>query len=482
MQPRSPIVTILGHVDHGKTTLLDFIRKSALAGKEHGGITQRIGAYEIATGIKGYKTDKITFIDTPGHEAFSRLRARGAAVSDLAILIIDAKDSLMPQTAESISHIKSANIPFIVAINKIDLPEADPEKVKRDLLKYEVMVEEKGGHVPAVMISAKSGKGVDDLLETILLLSSEKNLEYDPKGPLQSYIIETKKTKQGILVSSVIKNGHLTVGDEIYVGEKSVKVRSLINDLGKAIREAFPSTPFEILGFEQLPEVGSIITSVPQKIEAAAQQAEQPKSVDMNALLNPPDVQKKLSLIIKADSQGTLEAIINSLGKKDNIKIILQSVGDVYKSDVFLAKTTKSIVIGFAVAISAEVKDLAKQEKIVIKTYNIIYELLDELNEVAQLLQEKEEREKNLKGESKILATFMIEGQKVYGLRMTKGKINLGDNVEIYRSNKPLGKTKIISLKNKAQLLQEAKKPQEAGVVFNPILDIKVGDVIQYIL
>ena len=209
MHPRPPVVTILGHVDHGKTTLLDSIRKSRLAEKEHGGITQRIGGYEIETNIKGYHTNKITFIDTPGHEAFSLLRARGTTVADIVILIIDAKDSIMPQTAESITHIKTANIPFIVTINKIDLPEANPEKVKRDLLKYQIQVEGKGGGVPTAEISAKTGKGIRELLETILLMASDLNLRYSESAVAHATIIETKKDKRGIVVSAVFKNTKL---------------------------------------------------------------------------------------------------------------------------------------------------------------------------------------------------------------------------------------------------------------------------------
>ena len=483
MQPRPPVVTILGHVDHGKTTLLDFIRKSHLAAKEHGGITQRIGAYEISTGIKGYKTDKITFIDTPGHEAFSLLRARGANVADLAILIIDAKDSIMPQTIESISHIKAAKIPFIVAINKVDLPEANPEKVKRELLKYDVQVEEQGGKVFALPISAKTGKGVDELLESILLITADLHLQYDPQGPLKAYIIETKKGKQGILVATIIKDGSLKIGETVFVDSIKTKVRSLINDLGQQINQIFPSTPTEILGFDEMPNVGSEISKLPPQAKAEiAASASGPKAIDMESFLHPKEEEKKLSLIIKADSQGTLEAIANSLVKKDNVEVILKGIGEIHKSDIFLAKTTKAIVIGFAVGMTPEVRDLAKQEQIIVKTYNVIYELLEELNEVARLLKEKEEREKNVKGEAKVLATFVIEGEKIFGIKMTKGKANLGDEIELYRKNKLIGKTKIVSLRIRAKTVQEVKKDQDAGIIFSPPLDIKVGDVIQYVL
>lgn len=481
MNSRPPVVTILGHVDHGKTTLLDYIRKSSLAAKEHGGITQRIGAYEIATDIKGYKTNKITFIDTPGHEAFSQLRARGAQVADIALLLIDGKDSIMPQTEESIAHIKNAKIPFIVVVNKMDLPDSNLEKVKNDLLKYEIMVEGKGGHVSVVPVSAKTGKGINELLEMILLLSSDLHLTYDLKAKPKAYIIETKRDKRGIVVSAIIKDGMLKVGNDIFVEAKKTKVRSMINDLGISIQAVFPSTPFEILGFEEFPEVGTAIQNEPSILPNETASIISSNPFDMTTFLKPEAEEKKLSLIIKADSQGTLEAITQSLAKKSGVEIILKAVGDINKSDVFLAKTTKSIIIGFSVHTAPEVTELSKQEKVIIKTYNIIYELLDELIEVANLLKEKEEKEKNLKGEAKVLATFIIEGEKIFGVKVTKGKINLNDEIEQFRQNKLIAKTELISLKIRAKTVEEVKNKEEAGMVFSPPLDFRVGDVVKSI-
>lgn len=480
MQPRPPVVTILGHVDHGKTTLLDYIRKSQLAAKEHGGITQRIGAYEISTDIKGYKTNKITFIDTPGHEAFSQLRARGANVADIALLLIDGKDSIMPQTEESIAHIKNAKIPFIVVVNKMDLPEANIEKVKNDLMKFEILVEGKGGNVSVVPVSAKTGKGIQELLEVILLHAAEQHLSYDPTHKPNAYIIETKRDKRGIVVGAIIKDGTLKVGDEIYIDDKKTKIRSLIDDLGLNISQVNPSMPFEVLGFEQLPEVGTLIQNEPS-LPPPTQTATITQTINMESFLQPEVKEKKLFLIIKADSQGMLEAITNALVKKENVEVVLKAVGNINKSDVFLAKTTKSIIIGFAAQVAPEVNDLAKQERVIIKTYNIIYELLDELIEVAELLNEKEEKEKNLKGEAKVLATFVIEGEKIVGVKVTKGKINLADEVEVFRQNKPIGKTKLVSLKIRAKIVNEVKKEQEAGMLFGPPLDIRMGDVVKSI-
>ena len=479
--PRPPIVAILGHVDHGKTTLLDYIRKTKLTEKEHGGITQSIGAYEISTKLKGYPTDKITFIDTPGHEAFSKLRARGANVADIALLLIDAKDSVMPQTIESISHINTAKIPFIVVINKTDLPDAKPEKVKIDLTKNGVLVEGKGGNVPTINISAKTGKGVDELLETILLLSSELNLEYGLQNPLQAFILETRKDRRGSTAGIVIKDGVLKIGDVIFAGQIKGKVKAMLNDLGDNIREAAPSTPFELMGFEKLPEVGTVITTVEQEAKTKAPEEAQIETLTMESFLKKEE-DKKISLIIKSDSQGSLEAINNSLVKNENIDIIHESIGEINKADIFLAKTTKAIIIGFNVRTAKDIEDLAQEEKVVIKTYKIIYELIDELTEVSSLLKEKEEKEKNVKAEAKVLATFIIHDEKVYGIKVTKGKVNLGDSIELYRDNKLLGKTKLASLKIRAKSVEGVKKDQEAGIMLFPQLDIRVGDMIKFSL
>jgi translation initiation factor IF-2 len=461
---------------------LDYIRKSKVADREHGGITQRIGAYEIDTGLQDYPTSKITFIDTPGHEAFSKLRSRGATVADIAILIIDAKDSLMPQTIESIYHIKNANLPFIVAYNKIDLPGADTQKVANDLLKHEVIVEEKGGNVLALPISAKSGQGIDDLLESVLLISADLSLKYDPEASSLAYVIETKIDKRGTVASMVIKNGKMSIGDTVYSGEEKAKIKNMSNDLGQSIKEVFPSTPFELLGFNELPEVGS---EVIERFTETKMEDEKSTRRSFNSLDPFQAVEKKskkLSLIIKSDSQGSLEAINQSLEKNENIEIILSSVGAINRSDIFLAKSSKSIIVGFSVGVPKEVKELAKQEKVIIKTYNIIYELIEELEEVTELMQEKEQQEKSMKGEAKIMATFIIEGEKIFGVKITKGKANNGDNVELYKNGNLIGKSKLVSLKHRAKPVQEVKKDMEAGMIFSPPLDIKVGDVIKFIL
>ncbi len=485
MKPRSPVVAILGHVDHGKTTLLDYIRSSRIAAKEQGGITQKIGGYTAKTDIKGYPINEITFIDTPGHEAFSQLRARGANVADIVLLIIDAKDSLMPQTIESISHIKHAGAPCIVVLNKMDLPEAKPEKVKNDLLRHGIMVEGKGGEIPVAPISAKTGKGVPELLETILFLATDKGLTYDPKAELEAYVIETKKDRRGTAVSIIVKNGTIHLGDVVYAGEIKAKVRSITDDANNPLKEATASQACELLGFETAPLVGSKMTSKKEEekpVEEPQKPVAQKAFTAQDFFATPPKEQKKLAIVVKTDSQGSLEALEAILSENPNIEIILSGVGDIHKSDVFLAKASKAIVIGFNTRIDPETKDVAKQEKVIIKSYTIIYELLEELEEVALLLQEKEQSEKNLKGEAKILATFMIEGEKVFGCKLSKGKFELGDMLEIHRGENIIGKSKIVSLKIRAKKVEEVKKEQECGLILSPALDIRVGDVVKCIL
>ena len=371
----------------------------------------------------------------------------------------------------------------IVVLNKTDLKEANPEKVKADLLKFDVIVEEKGGSVPCLLISAKNGKGVQELLESILLLASDLNLKYDEKNEPVAYIIETKKDKRGIVISSIIKDGILNVGDTIFASGQKNKIRSLYNDIGEQVKTVIPSSPFEILGFSDIPEVGSIIsTSIKKSDDNAIEKIVTPKkTLNLEMLLNK-DESKKLNIILKTDSKGSLEAINSSIEKKDNIEIVMQSIGDIHKSDVFLATSSKSIILGFNVGVEADAEDLAKAEKVIIKRFNIIYELIDELNEVSTLLQQKDMLAKDAKGESSVLASFIIHDQQVFGVKVSKGKINLGDIIQVFRAGILIGKTKLVSLQIRAKTVKEVKKGQEAGIMIFPIIDMKVGDVLKYSL
>jgi translation initiation factor IF-2 len=480
MKPKPPVVAILGHVDHGKTTLLDYIRRSNITAREKGGITQKIGAYEIEVKNVNYPINKITFIDTPGHELFSQLRARGAQIADLAILIIDAKDGIMPQTIESIAHIKQADIPFIVALNKVDLPEARPEKVKDTLMKYDVICDDRGGNITAVNIAAKTGQGVNDLLETILIIASDLNLQYNPNAAPYGFVIETKKDKRGVVATIILKEGGLSLGDKIYCLDKQIDIRAIINDRGENQKALYPSTPAEILGFKELPEVGSIISNQPKQITPISSQVFRKNTLDQKIDLNNlfQKEEKKIRVVIKTDNYGSLEAINYAIANNKKIEIILAAVGEINKSDVFLAKTTKAIIIGFNTAANQEVKNLAKEEKIALRTYEIIYQLIDELKDATTFLKEKEE-EKRIKGEAKILAVFNLENQIVAGIKVQKGKINLGDAAEIYRGDRLIGKTKIVSLKTRAKFVEEVKKDQEAGMMLSPSLDFTIGDMIK---
>lgn len=478
---RAPVVVILGHVDHGKTTLLDYIKKTNRTEKEVGGITQSIGAFSVEVPTSEYASNKITFIDTPGHEAFSKLRVRGAEVADCAILIVDATDSVMPQTKESLFHIKSAAISYIVAANKIDMPGANVEKVKQDLVREGVLFEGMGGDVPLLQISAKVGTGIKELLEMILFIASLKELTYSTENPLKAVIIESKKDKAGMVISAIIKDGVLKVGDEIYAGSQKAKVRALIDDEGKSLREVVPSTPFTLLGFKDLPEVGVELTQEPVVSEQKEIKAN-PNTMTTAGL--PTDFfakveKEKLKLIVKTDTQGSLDAVLSSLAKNDMIEVVLAGLGEISKSDVFLARVSDAIIIGFSTTPSKSILEFASQEKIIIKTYSLIYELLDELTEVSELMAEKELAEKQAKGEAKIMATFIIEKEKIAGIQITKGKINVKDEIQLYRNDKLMGKAKITSLRTRARDVDELKKGMEGGVLFYPLLDFSVGDMIK---
>lgn len=481
---RPPVVVVLGHVDHGKTTLLDYIRRSHIAEKEYGAITQSIGAYEIELPVKGYPTNKITFIDTPGHAAFSKLRERGANVADIAILVIDAKESVKPQTEESIEHIKKAGIPFIAALNKIDLPDANPQKVMRDLQRFNVLVEDMGGDVVALPISAKTGQGVQDLLEAVLLLSSEMEIRFSPDNPLTAFIIETKKDKRGIVVSIVIKDGRIRISDTIYSSETQARVRAMFDDLGQSVQEAEASKPLEILGFEEFPKVGDIISTkkdVVRKHQRNIQSSASKAPFDIEAIFGENDKVKKLQVILKADTHGSLEAISSALSGNSRLEVLSQDVGDITKSDVFMARSAKAIILGFNIKASHDALQVAKDLKIIIRTYRLIYELLDEVEEVIDLLEQKEFEEK-VKGKLKILAQFIIDGQKIFGGKVVKGKISLGDKVLVKRGDMLLGESKIASLKIRARSVEEVKAGQECGILLQPVLDLKPSDMIESIL
>ena len=476
---RPPVVAILGHVDHGKTTLLDYIRKSHVVEKEAGGITQHIGSYQIV-----HKDRTITFIDTPGHEAFSTMRARGGAVSDLALLVIAADDGVMPQTRESIAHIKAAGIPFIVVINKIDLPQVNIEKIKKQLADCEILVEGFGGDVVVAEVSAKTGQGVDDLIDMTILVSDLQELKDTSHNPFSGVIIESSLDRfKGPVALILVKEGYLHIGDTIYTSSTSGKVKSLLNTDGKQISYASPSTPAEVLGFSSVPEVG---------VKVSVNKGKSSIDLDKKEMASPTDFSKRITklkesevrLIIKADVSGTLEAIINSIKnlKQDEYKleIYYSGTGNVTESDVLLAAATKSIIIGFNVTVGTSAERLAIEEKTPIRKYTLIYELLDELKEGMEALSEKKQ-EATILGEAMIIKIFNIENTKIAGCVVKEGRINKNDLLVVKRNGKEIGRSKITSIKQRDTDLNEAIQNEEFGVVLEKSIPFTKGDIMSAI-
>ena len=470
---RPPVVAILGHVDHGKTTLLDFIRKSRVTEKEAGGITQHIGAYQIE-----HKGRRITFIDTPGHEAFSAMRARGGQVSDLVVLIIAADDGVMPQTRESIAHIKAAGAPFIVAINKIDLPSANVERIKKQLSEEGVLVEGFGGDVVLVPISAKSGQGVEDLLEMISLVTDIQELKDTRNEPFRGVVIESKLDKsKGAVATVLVKEGILRLGDQIYTVSSSGKVKALIDAQGRGQKEALPATPVEVLGFTLVPKVGEVVTKTLNLPTDIIEKRVKPDIAEKIRQL----AEDETRLIIKADVTGSLEAIIGSLEnlKEENhkVEVYYSDTGAITESDVLLAAATRSLIIGFNVSISKSAEKLASEEKVLIRQYQVIYELLDELKEGLAAISKQKEVEEVL-GEAEIVNTFKAGEKKIAGCLVKSGRINQTDTVKILREGKVIGQSKVTSMKHKDSVISEARVDDEFGVMLEKEVPFTKGDII----
>jgi translation initiation factor IF-2 len=460
---RPPIVTIMGHVDHGKTTLLDTIRHSHITDTEHGGITQHIGAYQIEVQGK-----KITFIDTPGHAAFTNMRSRGAHITDLVVLVVAANDGVKPQTVESIKHIKQAGVPLIVAINKIDVTGASSDMVRAQLTEYGVFVEGYGGQTPVVEISALQKQGIDELLELILLSAEMEEIVASPTNPLSAIVIESKIDKNlGSRATVIVKDGQLNVGDSVFIGSSPFKVRLLLDDAGKKINQALPGDPVVITGFKSMPSVGSVITSKPITTQADLIVPEDSSELAANTL----------RLIIKADANGTLEAIIGSI-KQPEIELIGSSIGPVVDSDVLLAQATKSFIIAFNVNVTSSAKKLAQIEKVNIETFNIIYKLLEFLEEKVLKIIEPTINEIEV-GTAEVITRFDIRGEIIAGCKVSSGKIFAGNLIHLSRKDKIVADAKVKSLKSGKQNLKEAKAGTECGITFEPELDIKTGDVLK---
>lgn len=465
-QTRQPIVAILGHVDHGKTTLLDYIRTTKVAQSESGGITQSIGAYQAT-----YKDKLLTFIDTPGHAAFSKMRSRGAAVADVVVLVVAADDSVQPQTIESIKHIKAAAAPFVVAINKTDKPDANVEVVKAKLTEHEVFVEGYGGNTPCVLISGKTGTGVDTLLETILLLTELEELPYEPDKQFSAPIIEAKlDPKKGILVSAIVKTGTLNVGDMVHTETAVAKIRALFDDQGKSITKATPGMPVQILGFGSLPSVGEVI--VPGTVaELMGLNSLAPANI-VAPVVDP--LVKRLNLIIKADTTGSLEAIKGSF--TSDVFLITSGTGDITESDVLMAGATGSIILGFNVRVSPSVAKLAEAEKVIIKNHKIIYEILEYVEKKVLKLMEPSIDEDEL-GIATVIKVFEINSDHIAGAKVDSGRLEVGDTIHLKRGDL-LKNARIRSIRIGKDEVKTVEATKECGVFFSPNLDVREKDVI----
>ena len=488
---RPPVVTIMGHVDHGKTSLLDCIRKTNVTAGEAGGITQHIGAYTVKT--KGHK---ITFIDTPGHEAFTAMRSRGAQLTDIAILVVAADDGVMPQTVEAINHAKAAGVPIIIAINKIDKEGANPERVKQDLTEYGLVVEEWGGDVIAVPVSAKKGENIDTLLEMIILVAEMGELKADPNRAARGTVIEAQiKKGKGSTASLLVQQGALHVGDSIISGTTYGKIRTMIDDKGHRIKKAGPSTPVEISGLSDVPIAGDDFLVLPNEKEArqlAEQRVEQEKNArqskfrisldDLYSRIQEGKLQD-INIIIKADVQGSIEALKSSLEKlsTDEIRVcvIHDAVGAITESDVMLATTSDAIIIGFNVRPYKDAITIADTENVDIRLYRVIYDAIDDVKQAMTGMLEPEFVER-VTGSATVRETFKIPGGTIVaGCYVTEGKINRNDSVRLVRDGIVIYEGTILALRRFKDDAKEVASGFECGLSFENYNDVKPGDEIE---
>ena len=489
---RPPVVVVMGHVDHGKTSLLDVIRKTNVIGGEAGGITQAIGAYQVKVNDRD-----ITFLDTPGHEAFTQMRARGAQITDIAILVVAANDGVMPQTVEAINHAKSAGIPIIVAINKIDLPDANPQKVKEELMQYELVPEEWGGDTIYVEISAKKNLNIDQLLEMVLLEADVLELKANPTKQAKGAVIEARLDKnKGAIASVLVQRGKLDVGDTVVVGTSIGRIRSMVNDKGKKVKSAGPSTPVEIMGLTEVPQAGDIFYEVKdekmakhlierRKRQAREKSINQVSAVTLDNLFGQMEEGKlkQLNLIVKADVQGSVEALKQSLEKLTNeevrVKVIHAAAGAVTESDVTLAKVSNAIIIAFNVRPVATAKNEAEKDEVQIKQYSVIYQAIDDVEAAMKgMLDPKFEEE--VIGTAEIRQIFKISNVGTIGGAMVlSGKIARNAGVRVIRDDVVIHDGKLISLKRFKDDAKEVAKDFECGIQLEKYNDIKEGDILE---
>ncbi len=494
LQPRPPVITIMGHVDHGKTSLLDAIRDARVVAGEAGGITQHIGAYQVKT--DGGTT--LTFLDTPGHAAFTSMRSRGAQVTDIVVLVVAADDAVMPQTIEAINHAKAAEVPMIVAINKIDKPDANPDKVRTDLLQHEVIVEKMSGEVQDVEVSAMTGQGLDELLEAIALQAEILELKANPDRAAQGAVIEAQlDVGRGPVATVLVQNGTLRQGDIFVVGEQYGKVRALINDKGDRVKEAGPSVPVEVLGLNGTPEAGDVLNvteteAQAREIAAYREQAAKDKRAAAGAATTLEQLMQKakedenvteLPILMKADVQGSAEAIVQAMEKIGNdevrVRVLHSGVGAITETDVGLAEASGAPIFGFNVRANASARNTANQKGVEIRYYSVIYDLVDDVKAAASGLLSAEIREKFI-GYAEIKEVFKVTGVgKVAGCLVTEGVARRSAGVRLLRDNVVIHEGTLKTLKRFKDEVAEVQSGQECGMAFENYDDIRAGDVIE---
>jgi translation initiation factor IF-2 len=493
LQPRPPIVTIMGHVDHGKTMLLDTIRQTNVIATEVGGITQHIGAYQVE--VKG---QKITFLDTPGHEAFTAMRARGAQITDITILVVAADDGVMPQTLEAIDHARAAGVPIMVAINKIDIPDANLELVKQQLADAGLVIEEWGGDTVCVLTSAKEKEGISELLENLLVVAEMENLRASPSQPAVGVVIEANLDKtKGPLATVLVHSGTLRLGDTVVVGTTWGRVKAMFNDIGKRVREAGPAIPVELLGLNSVPQVGDILTTVAgehqaqtliQKRQLKAQQGSSLmlKSVSLDNLFDQISAGqvKGLNLILKADVQGSIEPIRNSLEQlgteEAKVRVIHNGSGNITESDVMLAIASKGLVIGFNVDSEPGARRLADMEGVGIRRYDIIYNLVDDVDKALKGMLEPSDVEV-IDGRAEVRAIFSAgRKEKAAGVYVTEGKVTRGVLIRLWRGEQVVVESVVSSLKRFKDNAKEVSAGYECGVAIKDFSEFQVGDILEF--
>ena len=479
---RPPVVVVLGHVDHGKSSLLEAIKDFKITSKESGGITQHIGAYEVE-----YKGERVTFIDTPGHEAFSAMRTRGASVADIALLVVDAAQSVQPQTKEAVAAIKKAEIPMIAVLNKIDLPQADPEKIKRELAKIDVLVESLGGTIPSVEVSAKEKTGIDELLEMVLLVANMQALSADITVPAEGLVIESyMDSLKGPVATVIVEKGVLTQKDIIATDLALAKIKSLQDFSGKNIEKAYPSQPVVVLGFDKVPGVGEKFKSYVTADQALSHLKNEIQKREINiTVLDIAPGQKVLHIILKGDVFGSLEAIEGMLKNLPQDQIVLRilktEVGDINETDVKLAEYSKAVIVGFRVKITPGVSQILSKDttkRIRIKTFDIIYELIQEIRNGMEKSLEAETVRKDI-GKIKALIIFFAEkNRQIVGGKITDGEIKKGLKLDVMRGEQKVGAGRIVNLQRNKKDVEKLVKGDECGILFEGNVKVEPSDIL----